>query len=148
MHEHPFFPFIFFFFPPFLPAATETSSSLQSLTHTSAAGGAGAVPQPLVRLEAARDSLVLGDRGSDVPHGTPTCGSQPPGSSSSDTSWKTGLGLMLGSEPGKAQGGMPDPRRRFASAAPLAGVVGACKGAEAVMPEIWQERWIPAALHP
>lgn len=68
------------------------------------------------------------------------------------TSWKMGLGLMPRLEPfgtpSEGQAETPKPRSRFAFPAPLAGFMGACKGAEVVMPEIRQERWIPAAQDP
>lgn len=71
---------------------------------------------------------------------------------SSATSWKTELGLMPRLEPfgipSKGQGEKPNPRSQFAFAAPLAGFINVCKGAEVIMPEIWEERWIPVAQRP
>lgn len=71
---------------------------------------------------------------------------------SSATSWKTELGLMPGLEPfgiaSKGQGEKPNPGTQFAFTAALADFIDVCKGGEVVMPEIWEERWIPAAQHP
>lgn len=148
MHDHPFLflSFLLFSLLPLKPLHhCKARPRPAKPTRLSAAGGAAALPQPLVQLKLPGALCCQGNVGALCPMVLP-CPTRDPHVAPSPlgpplapipggaTSWKMGLDSMPMLEPfgipSKGQGEMPNPRSQLAFTAPLGDFMGACKHIE------------------